>query len=105
MQEQIDNEGEDWGSDGGQQIDNEGEDWDRTQVNNDGEDWGAKNGVNNDGEDWSQPKPTDKPTPREPTPEPSPDPTIDLITHLENLKNVSGTHVVSYAKLYIFRAV
>lgn len=88
----INNEGEDWGSNEAQQIDNDGEDW--SNIDNEGEDWGSS-GVNNDGEDWSQPKPTGKPTtgkptnvptPRVPTPDPTPEPTIDLMDHLENLK-------------------
>ena len=90
----IDNDGEDWDTDEGQQIDNAGEDWGSQGVNNEGEDWDPQ-GVNNDGEDWSVPKPTrkpntgaptNKPTPRVPTPEPTPEPTIDLIEHLDNLK-------------------
>jgi len=83
--QEIDNEGEDWDSDEGQQIDNEGEDWGSEEVNNEGEDWGPEE-VNNEGEDWSQSKPTIEPTPGAPTPDPTPDPTIDLIDHLENLK-------------------
>lgn len=84
----INNEGEDWGS-SNEQVNNEGEDWgpnEEEQINNEGEDWGST-GVNNEGEIWSQPKPTGKPTPGRPTPDPTPEPTIDLIDHLENLKN------------------
>ncbi|KAL9188929.1 hypothetical protein ACHAXT_011419 [Thalassiosira profunda] len=93
-EQQIDNSGENW-----QQIDNSGEDWNtagnQQQIDNAGEDWGST-GVNNDGEEWSQTRPTsapstrrptNKPSPRAPTPDPTPDPTIDLMTHLENLKN------------------
>jgi len=78
----IDNSGEDWESN---EINNDGEDW---GIDNEGEDWGSSNGVNNDGEDWSDP--TNRPTPRAPrfpTPDPTPEPTINLIDHLENLKN------------------
>lgn len=85
----INNDGEDWGSSEGQQVHNDGEDWGSTSdVNNEGEDWGSTSGVNNEGEDWDQPKvPTNKPTPGMPTPTPTQEPTIDLESHLENLKN------------------
>ena len=85
---QINNEGEDWGSDN--QVNNEGEDWGSgNEVNNEGEDWGSDNEVNNEGESWDTPEPTatSEPTsPKAPTLKPTSDPTIDLISHLENLK-------------------
>ena len=72
----INNDGEDWGSSEGQ------------LVNNDGEDWGSTTGVNNEGEDWDQAQvPTNEPTPGMPTQNSTPEPTIDLESHLENLKN------------------
>lgn len=103
-EDDVNNEGEDWGSGNKQQNDNAKED----DVNNEGEDWGSNNSVNNDGEEWSKPvsdnkptssSPTPLPTPRVPTPEPTPDPTIDLMTHLENLKNVSKIEGVSVSSL------
>ena len=85
---EVNNEGEDWGSDN--QVNNEGEDWGSdNEVNNVGEDWGSNKEVNNEGEHWDTPEPTitSEPTsPMAPTPKPTSDPTIDLISHLENLK-------------------
>jgi hypothetical protein len=83
---EINNEGEDWGSEN--DVNNAGEGW--GEVNNEGEDWtGSGKDVNNEGEDWDTPEPTttSEPTsPKMPTPEPTSDPTIDLMSHLENLK-------------------
>lgn len=71
-------------------IDNEGEDWDSEGVNidNEGENWGSvgNDSVDNSGEDWSKAEPTNEPTPKLPTPIPSPEPTIDLLGRLEDLK-------------------
>ncbi len=85
---EINNEGEDWGSDN--EVNNEGEDWGSDyEVNNGGEDWDSDIEVNNEGENWDtqEPTTTSEPTsPKAPTPKPTSDPTIDLMSHLENLK-------------------
>ena len=90
----IDNEGEDWGS---QNIDNEGEDWGNKNIDNEGENWGdSSQEVDNEGENWGDgsdsfhsgnpPQPTKVPLPKGPTPLPTPEPSIDLLSHMENLK-------------------
>ena len=93
----VNKEGEGWNDQspsGGNEIDNEGEDW-GDAVDNEGEDWGDGNGVDNAGEDWDdvrQPTtsaPSGRPTPRVPTPDPTPSPTLDLLSHLEDLKKTN----------------
>lgn len=79
----INNEGEDWES--SNQVDNTNEDWGQN-VDNEGEAWGLSSEVNNEGEDWNSPNPSSKPEPTAPTVEPTADPTIDLIEHLETMK-------------------
>lgn len=84
----INNEGEDWGN---PNVDNEGENWENPNVDNEGEDW-ENPGIDNEGEDFGnivsqeKPEPTNQPSPMEPTQKPTSRPTIDLMSHLEDLK-------------------